>query len=84
MFAHVFRVLELSELDQAVEVISRAFFNDPLVSYMLPTRRTRLNTLRKFFHLYATIYIGNGRGYGVGEPVRGVAFGWSHLCLKYR
>jgi ribosomal protein S18 acetylase RimI-like enzyme len=69
-----FRKLTLSELDQAVEVISQAFINDPLCVFMLPNKRTRLKTLKKFFHAYGTIYIGNGRGYGVGEPLKGVAF----------
>jgi ribosomal protein S18 acetylase RimI-like enzyme len=69
-----FRQLNLIELDQSVEVISQAFIDDPLCVYMLPNKRTRLETLRKFFHLYATIYLRNGKGYGVGDPLKGVAF----------
>jgi len=66
--------LELSDLDMAVEVISQAFQNDPLCVYMLPGEHSRLKTLRKFFHAYGMVYIKNGKGYGVGEPIKGVAF----------
>lgn len=69
-----YRQLNLSDLDQAVDVISLAFVNDPLCAYMLPNLHTRLKTLKKFFHAYGTIYIGNRRGYGVGEPLKGVSF----------
>lgn len=74
METSTYRKLQLSELDQAVEVISQAFVNDPLCVFMLPNQRTRLKDLRKFFHLYARLYIHSGRGYGVGEPLKGVSY----------
>jgi len=47
---------------------------DPLCAFMLPFKRTRLRTLKKFFHLYGEVNIKNGCGFGVGEPVQGVAY----------
>ncbi len=69
-----YRVLELSDVDSAAEVISQAFINDPLCAYMLPREHSRLNTLRKFFRAYANVSIQNQRGYGVGDPLVGIAF----------
>jgi hypothetical protein len=48
--------------------------DDPLISFMLPNRATRVTTLKKFFRLYGEISIKNERAYGVGEPLQGVAF----------
>ncbi|MBI2332412.1 MAG: GNAT family N-acetyltransferase, partial [Chloroflexi bacterium] len=55
-------------------VISKAFVDDPLTSYMLPFKRSREKTLFKFFRIYAEINIKAGRGFGVGDPLQGVAF----------
>ena len=68
------RLLELSDVEQAAEVISQAFVDDPLCAFMLPIKRTRIRTLRKFFRAYGAVNIRNQRGYGVGEPLSGVAF----------
>ena len=69
-----FRQLTISDVEQAAQVISQAFVDDPLFSYMLPRRRTRSKTLYKFFRAYGEINIKNNRGYGAGEPLQGVAF----------
>jgi GNAT superfamily N-acetyltransferase len=69
-----YRLLTLSDVEQAAEVISQAFMNDPLCAFMLPFKRTRLNTLRKFFRAYGELNIKNQRGYGVGEPLKAVAY----------
>ncbi len=66
--------LVLSDVAQAARVISQAFLDDPLCAFMLPSQRSRLNTLNKFFRLYGEIYIQNQLGYGVGEPLKGIAF----------
>jgi ribosomal protein S18 acetylase RimI-like enzyme len=66
--------LDFSYVAEAADVISQAFMEDPLCVFMLPSKRNRLKTLRKFFHLYGEINIKNHRGYGVGEPLQGVAF----------
>lgn len=68
------RLLTLSDVEQAAHVISQAFVNDPLCVYMLPIQRTRPKTLYKFFRLYGEVSIKNKRGYGIGDPLVGVAF----------
>jgi ribosomal protein S18 acetylase RimI-like enzyme len=41
---------------------------------MLPNRRSRLATLYKFFLIVGELSIKQGRGYGAGEPLAGVAY----------
>ena len=69
-----FRILSLSDVDAAAQVVSQAFVDDPLTSFMFPTKSTRVKTLHTFSRIYGEINIRNGRGYGVGEPLQGVAF----------
>jgi len=69
-----FRLLTLSDVDGAAKVLSQAFIDDPLCSFMLPIRRTRTKTLYKFFCAYGEINIKNRRGYGAGEPLQGIAY----------
>jgi GNAT superfamily N-acetyltransferase len=69
-----YRILNLSDVDAAAQVVSQAFVDDPLTSFMFPTKSTRLKTLHTFSRIYGDINIRNGRGYGVGEPLQGVAF----------
>ncbi len=68
------RLLVPTDLDQAADVISQAFIDDPLCEFMLPLRRTREKTLKKFFRAYGAVNIQNQRGYGVGKPLTGIAF----------
>ena len=68
------RLLTVSYVEQAAQVISQAFFNDPLISFVLPFRCTRVKTLYKFFRAYGEVNIKNNRGYGFGEPLQGVAY----------
>jgi ribosomal protein S18 acetylase RimI-like enzyme len=74
MSEFTYRLLELSDVEQAAELISQAFVDDPLCAFMLPLKRTRVKTLNKFFRAYGTVNIQNQRGFGVGEPLKGVAF----------
>jgi len=69
-----YRLLTLADVDAAANVIAQAFEDDPLCTFMLPFRRTRVKTLSKFFRVYGEVSIKNGRGYGYGEPLQGVAF----------
>jgi ribosomal protein S18 acetylase RimI-like enzyme len=69
-----YRLLTLSDVEQAADVIAQAFVDDPLLAFMLPFKRTRVGTLRKFFRPYGEVNIKNQRGYGVGEPLKGVAY----------
>jgi ribosomal protein S18 acetylase RimI-like enzyme len=68
------RPLVLADVEQAAEVISQAFVDDPLCAFMLPFKRTRVKTLRKFFRAYGEVYLQYQCGCGVGEPLKGVAF----------
>ena len=69
-----YRALTLSDVDRAAYVIAQAFVDDPLVARVLPFRRTRTKTMHKFFRAFGQVSIQNGRGYGVGEPLQGVAY----------
>jgi ribosomal protein S18 acetylase RimI-like enzyme len=69
-----FRSLTLSDVEAAAQVLSQAFVNDPLCVYMLPGQETRVKTLYKFFLVYGELNIRNNRGYGVGDPLQGVAY----------
>jgi ribosomal protein S18 acetylase RimI-like enzyme len=71
-----FRLLTLSDVEQATNIISQAFIDDPLCSFMLPVRKARAKTLYTFFRAYGEVNIKNNRGYGSGEPLQGVAY-WS-------
>lgn len=69
-----YRVLNLEDIEPAAQVISQAFMEDPLCTFMLPNQKTRYRTLLKFFRLYGELNIKSGCGYGAGEPLQGVAF----------
>jgi len=69
-----YRLLTLSDVEPAAHVLSQAFVNDPLCVFMLPFKRTRARTLHTFFRAYGEVNIKNQRGYGVGEPLEGVAY----------
>jgi ribosomal protein S18 acetylase RimI-like enzyme len=68
------RLLIHEDVEVAADVLSQAFVDDPLCAFMLPNRRTRVATLHKFFRPYGEAGILNGHGFGVGEPIQGVAF----------
>jgi ribosomal protein S18 acetylase RimI-like enzyme len=69
-----YRLLTLSDVDPAAQVIAQAFVDDPLCVFMLPFRSTRTKTLFTFFRAYSEVNIKNQRGFGVGEPLQGVAY----------
>lgn len=51
--------LEESQTEQLVQVMSRAFFNDPTFIYISPDEKSRIKTLRAFFRFdirYGTLY----------------------------
>jgi len=70
----LYRKLSMQDIHLAVEVMVRAFEDDPLCVFMLPNKKTRLKTLKKFFYLYGELNITNHNGYGVGEPLTAAAF----------
>lgn len=69
-----YRSLTLADVEEAAQVIAQAFQHDPLITFMLPFKSTRIRTLLKFFRPYGEISIKHGRGYGVGQPLQGVAY----------
>jgi len=69
-----YRILTLPDVNQAAQVISQAFEDDPLCVFMLPRKRTRTKTLYKFFRALGEVSIKNHRGYGAGDPLQGVAY----------
>jgi ribosomal protein S18 acetylase RimI-like enzyme len=68
------RLLTLDDVDRAARVMSRALVTDPLCVLMLPNPRTRATALYRFFKAYGDLSIRNGRVYGSGEPIQGVAY----------
>jgi len=71
------RALTPPDVAQAARVMSQAYVDDPLCAFMLPFKRTRASTLTKFFRVYGDLNIKGGRGFGVGDPLEGVAF-WEY------
>lgn len=69
-----YRQLTVVDVDEAAQVVAQAYVDDPLISYMLPFKSTRIKTTYKFMRAYGEININNKRGFGVGEPLQGVAF----------
>lgn len=69
-----YRQLTVADVDEAAQVVAQAYVDDPLISYMLPFKSTRVITTYKFMHAYGEININNNRGFGVGVPLQGVAF----------
>ena len=69
-----FRQLAISDVEEAAQVISQAFLDDPLCTFMLPFKRSRQRTLYKFFRAYGEASIKNQRGFGSGVPLEGVAY----------
>ena len=76
-----YRLLTLLDVEQAAQVISQAFQNDPLCSYILPWKWSRTKTLHKFFRAIGEVNIRNERVCGVGDPLQGSRIG---NCLSRR
>jgi len=76
-----YRLLTLSDVERAAQVISQAFQNDPLCSYILPLKGSRTKTLYEFFCAMGEINIRNERVCGVGDPLQGSRIG---NCLSRR
>lgn len=68
------RLLTPADVEQAAHVMAQAYVDDPLVSFMLPDRRTRVKTISTFFRIIGEVGVKNERVYGVGDPLQGVAY----------
>jgi len=69
-----YRLLDLADVEPAAQVMSQAYVDDPLTSFMLPFRRTRTRTLYKFFRAMGEVSIKKQRCFGVGDPLQAVAY----------
>lgn len=74
MTSSEYRQLTAADADEAAQVVAQAYVDDPLISYMLPFKSTRVITTYKFMRAYGEININNNRGFGVGAPLQGAAF----------
>jgi ribosomal protein S18 acetylase RimI-like enzyme len=70
------RLLTLADLDRAAEIMSRAFYDDPLWQYLLLDGKKRQNLMPKFYKVFLTAWIRNQQAYGVSDPIEGIAV-WS-------
>lgn len=68
-----YRQLTLSDLEPMAQVLAQSFSDDPLVAYILPNRKTRVQTVAKFFRAMGRINIRSGSAFGAGDPLEGVA-----------
>lgn len=69
-----YRQLHLSDLEAMTQVFAQSFEEDPLVSFILPIRKTRVKTIAKFFRAMGRLAIRNDSAFGVSDPLEGVAF----------
>jgi len=68
-----YRLLTLSDLDAMSQVLAQSFAEDPLVSFILPNAKTRVQTIAKFFRAMGRLNIRNQQAFGISDPLEGVA-----------
>ncbi len=66
-------LLSLAQLDDAVETLSSAFFQDPVWQFIYPDGRKRQRGLKDFFRAFLALRITQHKAYGIGAPPVGVA-----------
>ena len=71
-----YRRLALNDLEPMAQVLAQSFSEDPLVSFILPNRKTRVKTVAKFFRAMGRLNIRAESAFGIGDPLEGVAV-WS-------
>lgn len=69
----ILRALDKTDLEQAVEVASKAFMEDPLWVYLYPNLKRREKYSLRFFKAILSYSIDKGQAYGIGTPVKAVA-----------
>lgn len=67
------RQLSTADVEQAAEVLGRAFYRDPLWLYLLPDDTQRAVAVRQSFRSFAPWFIRKQQAYGVGAPLEGIA-----------
>ena len=68
-----YRLLTLADLEAMAHVLATSFEEDPLVSFILPNRKTRVKTVAKFFRAMGRLNIQNNLAFGISDPLEGVA-----------
>jgi GNAT superfamily N-acetyltransferase len=67
------RRLVTRDLDRAIDIVFRAFCDDPLWRYLLPDDGQREKWLPRFYRVFLTLDIDHHQTYGVSDPLEGVA-----------
>lgn len=67
------RLLTHNDLANAVDVMRKAFINDPLWVYLYNNKKKRRKYLEKFFRVFLSVFINKKNVYGIGYPVQAVA-----------
>jgi len=67
------RKLSLSDVNKAVEILSRAFHEDPLWLYLTSNEQKRKKWQKKFFKTLILLQFGSVEILGVSMPLEGVA-----------
>jgi GNAT superfamily N-acetyltransferase len=67
------RRLTAADLPRAVDVLSRAFHDDPGLVGLLPDAKTRARVAPMAHRISLAPAIEGGQAYGVGEPLEGIA-----------
>ncbi len=67
------RLLSHNDLPNAVDVMRKAFFYDPLWVYLYSNEKNRRKYLEKFFRVFLSVFINKKNVYGVGYPLQAVA-----------
>ncbi len=75
--ASAYRLLTPADIQPAAEILAQAFADDPLTRFLMPCAALRQRTFRAFFHAYSALNIRHRRGYGSGDPLKGVAY-WKY------
>ncbi len=74
-----YRQLTLSDVEEAAQVIAQAYVDDPLISYMLPFKSTRIKTTYKFMCAYGEINKKTNAVLALVSHCKGLPFGSSPI-----
>lgn len=72
MMSQPYRLLTPADRDSVIDVMSRAFADDPLWVFLVPEPKKRLHYLRKTYRALFSDSLQNDQTYGVGDPLAGV------------
>lgn len=70
------RLLTPADIERTTAMMAQAFCRDPAWTYVVPQSQHRQATLARLFRGVIAMYIRHQQGYGVADPLQGVAI-WS-------